>query len=130
MKKAKGLTGRQAKGIIALVECGFIESASRDSGIGRTTFYEWMKDRTFTAELERARRMAFTDGLAVMKGATERAAGILLALLESRNETTRRLTAGMILEFSMKANEAQDIEARIKKLEDALILPGRLHGAA
>ena len=111
---------RRTSAILALIAEPTIEGAALVSGVGRSTIFQWLQDEAFAGELTRARTRAFDSGLNVLKGATERAAAVLIDLLKSRNETTKRLSAVAILEIALKVHDGADLEARLLALERAV----------
>jgi len=119
-KRSKITEARRTSAVLALIASPTIEDAAQAAGVARSTLCLWMKDEAFTDELERARGAAFDGGLNALKGAAAEAAAALLALLKSRNETTRRLSAVAILEIGLKIHEGRDLEARIRRLEAAV----------
>lgn len=116
MKKSKGLSGRQLDAVRAVLEYPTIEAAAKAAGCSRSTLNAWLETAEFKTAVDKARSQTFAAGLDVLKSGTMKAVRTLIALLDSRNENIRRLTAGMILDF----NEVQDFEARIERLEELL----------
>ena len=127
-KPSKITEARRTSAVLALIGSPTIEDAARAAGIARSTLCLWMKDEAFMDELERARAAAFDGGLNALKGAATEAAAALLALLKSRNETTRRRAAETILAFALKIHEGRDLEARIRRLEAAVGNQGKGDG--
>lgn len=119
-KPAVELTGNQQKALTEILSSGTMEEAARRAGISKSTLYEWLKQEPFRLRLEEARQAVFNEGLAVLKGATEKAARKLIALLDSKDETTLRLTAREILILALKLKETQDLETRIGNIEELL----------
>jgi phage terminase small subunit len=114
---ASGLKQKQAAALLALIETPTMTAAARRAGVSRSALFLWMKDATFKAKLDELRAEMFDEGLGLLKASMGRAARCLAALLDSRNENTRRLAAVSILGLGIKANETMEIEARIRKLE-------------
>ena len=116
--KSSGPKGaRRTSAVLALLSSGSIDGAAELARVSRSTLFVWMKDPEFQDELTRAREAAFDGGLNTIKAGTEEAARVLLALLKSRNETTRRRAAETILAFALKIHEGRDVEERLKALE-------------
>ena len=126
--KTRGLTARQHKAILALCETPTKEAAARAAGVSRTALYEWLRDEDFKAELKRVRAELYAEGLGVLKASTSKAATVLLALLESKSEDTRRLAAGQVLTLGLKAAEMESLEGRLVKLEELLQASALLAG--
>lgn len=111
------LAGRQARAVLALIESPTVEDAARRAGVSRSILYVWLRDEGFKARLDAARAELFHEGLGALRGTTAKAARVMAALLDSRNENTRRLTAVAVLGLGMKAHETIDIEMRLARLE-------------
>jgi len=126
-KPTPELTGNQLKALSEILASGTMEEASSRAGISKSTLYEWLKQKAFRKRLEEAREAVFNEALAVLKGATEKAARKLIALLDSKDETTQRLTAREILSLALKAKEMQDLETRIGNIEEILKAREELH---
>jgi hypothetical protein len=62
-----------------------------------------------------------------LKGRTEKAARALLALLKSKNESVRRLTAVAILKLAMRIHEGRELEDHIRRLEETVGAFSRKH---
>ena len=117
---SRASAARRTSAVLALLSSGSVDGAAELARVSRTTLFVWMKDPEFIDELTRARGAAFDGGLNTIKGGCEEAARVLLALLKSRNETTRRRAAETILDFALKVHEGRDLEARLKALEAAI----------
>jgi len=118
--RTRATEARRKSAVLAIVSTSTIEAAAKLSGVGKTTLYTWMNDSTFMDELTGARAAAFGEGLNMLKAAVQKAAGVLIALLDSKHETTRRQAAVSVIELGIHAQEAADLEARLTRLEDAI----------
>lgn len=114
-----GLTDRQRRAVLAILETPTMEAAAKASGVARVTLYEWEKLPAFKDALGAARAELYREGMGALKAATAKAASRLVELLDSRNENTRRLTARDVLALGVRIVENEDIEARIEQLEAA-----------
>ena len=115
-----GLTNRQRRAIPAIIEGPTMEAAARVAGVVKSTLYEWLKIPAFVDALEDGRGALYREGMDALKAAASKAARTLIGLLNSKDESLRRLTAVNILSLGVKAVELEDIEARIERLEDAM----------
>ena len=111
------LTSTQLRAISYILESSSIEEAARKTKISRGTVYNWLKDDNFKKILERERNALFFESLSLLKQANIKAAQTLIDLLESADETTRRLAAREILGFSIRITEIKDMEERVSKVE-------------
>jgi len=120
-RKPKGdalmLTPKQEAAIFALLESSSMEDAAQTIGVSRTSLWAWMKIEPFQTRLMDARAELFREGMAALKGSMSKAAGVLVKLMDSRNENTRRLAAAAVLGLGLKAHESIDIEERLSRLE-------------
>lgn len=119
MKKIT-LTSTQLKSISYILESSSIEEAARKAKISRGTVYNWLKDNNFKKILERERDALFFESLSLLKQANIKAARTLIDLLESTDETTRRLAAKEILSVSLRITEIRDFEERISRIEEII----------
>ena len=88
-------------------------TAAAKAGISTRTLDRWTTEPSFRIELEAARRAAFTEGLAVLRGAVAKAVETLRALLNSKREAERRHSAEALLSFAFRAHESGELEARL-----------------
>jgi transposase len=116
MEKAK-LTLNQLKAISYILESSTIEEAARKARVSRGTLYNWMKEELFHEKLMEERTAVFNESLGLLKQATREAVNVLLNLLKSKSETTKRLAAKEILGLSIRVTEIKDLEERISKIE-------------
>jgi len=119
MKKPE-LTSTQLKAIGYILDSSSIEEAAKKAKISRGTVYNWLKDHNFKKILERERNTLFFESLSLLKQANIKAARTLIDLLESRDESTRRLAAKEIINMSLKIAELKDLEERIGKIEEII----------
>jgi len=125
---SRASAARRTSAVLALLSSGSVDGAAELARVSRTTLFVWMKDPAFQDELSRARTAAFDGGLNTIKAGSEEAARVLLALLKSRNETTRRRAAETILAFALKIHEGRDVEERFVALEAAVGNQGKGDG--
>ena len=113
----KNLKGKQAAVLKDLVLGGTLRSAAKNAGVHFTTVYDWLKTRTFSEALATARRDSFFMAKDLLKIGSERAAGILIQLLENNDPSIRRLAACAILDRALKLEDRENFEARLEELE-------------
>jgi hypothetical protein len=109
--------GRRLVLLTELVAGATRANAAAKAGISIRTLERWTTEPAFRIELEAARRAAFTEGLAVLRGAVAKAVETLAALLNSKREAERRHAAEVLLSFAFRAHEAGELEARLAALE-------------
>lgn len=119
MEKAK-LTPNQLRAIAFILESDSIERAAKKAKISRSSIYLWLKDKTFRARLEKERDVLFYEHLNLLKQAAGKAIKILIGLLKSEDENTKRLVAREILSQSLRITEIRSLERRISWLEEVV----------
>lgn len=116
-----GLTVRQEKGIIALINETTVAAASRASGIGERTLHKWLKDdKKFAAAYRRARREAFGLSIALTQRYAAVAVNNLAKIMnDPSSHNTARITAAVaLLRYGRESIELDDLAARVDQLED------------
>ena len=109
--------GRRLIVLTALVAGATRAQAAAKAGISDRTLDRWVAEPGFRLELDTARRAAFNEGLAVLRGAVAKAVETLADLLNSKREAERRHAASELLSFAFRAHEAGELEARLAALE-------------
>lgn len=123
------LRGKQAKGIEALLTTDTIDQAAKNTGVTRNTMYRWLKEDFFLKELNQAKRQVVQHSILKLQKASQYAVKTLLEICRDKNATdsARVSAAREILNNTLKAIELEDIEERIKALENRYLNrgPGR-----
>ena len=128
MKDNEGLTSRQQRAIVSLLECPTIEAASKNARVSRSTLYEWLNIPDFKEELGRAKRQQFQAALGQMHSLVPKAIEGLKELACSSNEQVRLRACVEIL----KATNAYGSQAPLpftlgdSALEDSTDQEGKL----
>ena len=94
-----------------------MDEAAKRSNISRATLYNWLKDEAFVRRLREEQEALFREGLSFLKQAVSKAARELIGLLESEDETSKRLAAKEVLSLSLRLAEYQEIDERIARIE-------------
>lgn len=114
----KNLKGKQAAVLKDLVLGGTLRSAAKNAGVHFTTVYDWLKTESFSEALATARRDSFFMAKDLLKVASERATSILIQLLENDDPNIRRLASTALLDRAFKVVDGEDLEKRIRTLEE------------
>ena len=114
------LTKNQLKAIPLILEARTITNGAKKAGISKTTFYEWLKNPRFKAELISQRQEIIELALHELKASASEAVTALRDLLKAEGETVRLRTALGILEHIGKFMELEQLEGRIEELERSL----------
>lgn len=115
------VSGKQVLVISYLLSSPSIERACKKAKIGRTTFYKWLKDKNFRAELKRQRDEVVEQALETLKFSLTKAVEQLVELMDSKKEMIRRWASKDIIEYSFKAMELSDFEERLEKVERIIL---------
>lgn len=114
------LTTNQLRVISCLLQNDSIEKAAKTTNLNRGTIYNWLKQEAFKNRLEQSRNEIYQEGLNALKVATRKASLTLIALLDDKDRTTKRLAAKEIISFAIKAVENKKLEERLSVIEEAL----------
>lgn len=114
------LNAKQLKLIPLIIKLGNIEKACKEANIDRKTYYNWLENEEFAAELKKQQDSFYNDALVELNNLVGDAVGTYRELLQSEDESIKFRTASAILENRLKLIESKDHEARIKALEDGL----------
>lgn len=112
-----GLSGKQKRALPFFLSGRSEGECCRQAKISRETYYQWLKEPVFKAELSRMRNMIVEDAIEALKGQTTRAVDTLVKLLDVENPTLQRNVANDILSHVARFKELQEIEKRLTALE-------------
>jgi hypothetical protein len=118
MAETKRPTGRQAKAIPKILAAKTCEEGCQAAGISKACFYKWMKQETFRAEFERQRERLVEAAFGLIAQSIEKAASVLVGLLDCQDGRLKRLAANDIIAHFLKHKELTDIEKRIEVIEN------------
>ena len=121
--KSAPLKGKQAKALEALVNYDTVEGACKAAGVSKSTMYRYLKDPDFNAELKTAKRQLVNRAVLRLQQTTGDAARALAEICRDKEvpASARVSAAREILSSSIKAIELEEIEARLKALEDKFL---------
>lgn len=115
------LSDRQLKALPFFAASASVESACREADVSKETFYRWLKEPLFKAELDKLRNEIVSDAVNHLKIITTKAAATLSTLLDrEESPAVQRAAANDILGHVIKFMELKEIEERLKKLENNL----------
>jgi len=119
MSKAK-LTDRQLKAIPFIVGSPTYTEGIEKAKLNRTTFYKWLKQPEFKAELDRQREQVTSEAFGVLSQNLSKAVEALVGLLDHKDDRLKRLTAKDVIEYFLKHTEIKDLEERLVAIETKL----------
>jgi len=120
MIKNNTLSEKKIIAIQELMRSRTCAEAARAAGVSRVTIYQWLKDDLFNAELDKQKNELIKRSSRKLAGALDQAVDVLIDLLEAKDQTVRRLSAGNLIDFCLKFSDITDIEKRIKALEETI----------
>jgi hypothetical protein len=118
-----GLSVKQRRAVLAVIESSSMEAAAKKSGCDRSTLYRWLELPAFRAELRRVQDAAFSEALMRLAATARKAVEVLIESMSGRTASERRMAAKEILELSFKSLEVGEFEERLKELEARMNAP-------
>jgi len=111
---------KKEEAILALLTHRTIEEAARAVNISAKTLLRWMKEREFDAEYREAKKAAFAQSIARLHHLSTAAVSTLgkVMLDTTTPAATRVRAADSILAHTARAIETEDLDARIRDLEE------------
>jgi transposase-like protein len=122
MANRKNKLGRKKEAAVqALLSQRNTEEAARAIGVVPRTLYRWLQEPDFCAAYREAKRAAFSQAIARVQTMTAPAISTLGKVMvdPAAPAASRVRAATSIVEFAAKAIEIEDLEARLKALEEA-----------
>jgi hypothetical protein len=125
-EKTSKLERQKEQAIAALLSKPTIEEAAAAVGIGYATLRRWLQDPGFADEYRRARRDLVSQVAAQLQNAAGEAVVALVTIVNDPEApaSARVSSARTILEFTSRAVEVEDIQARLEALERAAVERG------
>ena len=114
------LTDRQLKAIPFIVTSPTYTAGLEKARLNRTTFYKWLKQSDFKAELDRQREEVAIEAFGVLQQSLTKAVETLAGMLDSKDDRLKRLTANDIINHVLKHKELAELEQRLAAIEDRL----------
>ncbi len=113
------LTPKQHKAISSLLSEPSITKAASAAGVGERTLHRWLQDADFVRAYKQARFDASCQATSRLIQGSSAAVTVLLLLMADKQvlASTRLGAARTVLEFTFKAVELEQIEARLSELE-------------
>lgn len=116
------MTNRQQKALAALIRAPTIEAAAETAGVGYSTVRKWLKsDPEFRAAYRRELDELLQDASAQSRKNLSAALDVLADVMQhGENSQTRIGAAKAVLEYSLKLNEALDVQQRMAAIEETI----------
>jgi len=115
----KELDAVQEKAIVCLLNEPTIKRAAEAAGVGERTLHRWMTEPVFGAAYREARRLTFSQAIAVCSHYAAAAVHTLARVLSdpASPPASRVAAASNLLKFSRESIELDDLAARVEALE-------------
>jgi hypothetical protein len=114
------LTDRQRKFIPLLIASPTISDACDKGDVDRSTYYEWLEQPAFKAELDRQRDKIAQDALDTLTHSLTKAVDTLVKLLDSADNRLKRLVANDIVSHFLERKAIEDLDKRLAAIEQKL----------
>ncbi len=113
------VTPKQEALIAALLAAPTIQAAAKAAGVPERTAHRWLHEEAFTTAYMRARRDALRQATARLTRASSAVVSVLLQIAADKDASAAaRVTAcRTVLEFAYRAEELEDLAARLDALE-------------
>jgi uncharacterized membrane-anchored protein len=109
-----------SKAISHLIVARSIEAGCKRANVSKMGVYTWLKDDSFVEELRRQRQELARTALERMKAGVAKATDTLLKDLDSAHENISIRAAKSITAFTQKTFEHEELEKRMKALEEQI----------
>ena len=117
----RGKIRERERAIEALLSCPTIEKAAKQAGISKCTLLRWLQQPEFRAAYARAKADVLRTATAILTRNSGRAAEALREIFESDptpHQGGRATAAIATIRLSLYASELENLEERIRKLEE------------
>ena len=114
------LTDRQLKAIPHIISTPTYTKGCKKAKINKTTFYKWLKEPEFKAELDRQRDEVASEAFGVLSQSLTKAVETLVGLLDKKDDRLKRLTAKDVIDFIIRHKEIEDLNKRLLAIEQRL----------
>lgn len=112
------LSDRQQKALPFFIASSSEAEACRQAKVAKQTYYEWLKEPVFKAELHRLRNLVVEEAIEALKSHANKAVDTLVQLLDGPNPMLRRNVANDVLQHVIRLRELQEVEKRLEVIED------------
>lgn len=116
------LTGKKLRAVEALIACDTIDEACTICKISRSTMYRYLQEPLFDKKLKTAKRQLVNRAILRLQQTCGDATRALAEICRDKKApaSSRVAAAREILTSTLKAFELEDIETRLKSLEERM----------
>ncbi|MFA5252211.1 MAG: phBC6A51 family helix-turn-helix protein [Phycisphaerae bacterium] len=119
-QNALTLTARQLKAIPFVVSSPTYTEAIEKARVSRKTFYEWLKQPEFKAELDRQRNEITAEAFGILSQGLTKAVENLVKLLDHADDRLKRLACKDVIEYILEHKTIDDLDKRLAAIEQRL----------
>ncbi len=113
----KTLSKKQQDAIPHFLTNKTLTAGCKKAEINRNTYYEWLKQPAFRAELEQQRRAITDEAYDLLGKSLKKAVQKLVKGLNSKDTRLLRLTANDIIEHHLRIVGEQELTERLRAIE-------------
>jgi DNA-binding MurR/RpiR family transcriptional regulator len=119
----RALPRKQAKAITALLNHRTVGEAAEAVGVGQSTLFRWMQDRNFQGAYRDAKHRIVQHSISRLQKISGEAVEALREIMTDGQKppNARVACAKAILDMSIKAIELENLEVRVKSLEENIL---------
>lgn len=114
------LNARQIRAIGLILGAPNYTEGIENAGICRKTFYQWLKQPGFKAELDRQRKEIAEDAFRILESGLTKAVKTLIDLMNTDDNRLKRLVCNDIIEHILQHKDNEDLEKRLIVIEQRL----------
>jgi len=114
------LSARQRRTIPFIITSPTIVEGVSKAGITTKTFYQWLEQPEFKAELDRQRDEAAKAAFDILTQALTKAVENLVKLLDHADDRLKRLACKDVIEYIIEHKAIEDLAKRIEAIEQRL----------
>jgi hypothetical protein len=114
------LSARQRRTIPFIITSPTIVEGLEKAKLSRKTFYQWLEQPEFKAELDRQRDEAAKTAFETLTQSLTKAVENLVKLLDHADDRLKRLACKDVIEYIIRHKEFEDLEKRIEAIEHQL----------
>ena len=114
------LSRRQLRAIPFIVSSSTYTEGCQKAKLNRTTFYDWLSQPEFKAELDRQRDEITAEAFSILTQSLTKAVEALTGLLDNQDDRLKRLTAKDVIDFIIRHKENEDLDRRLTEVEKCL----------
>ena len=114
------LSARQRRTIPFIVTSPTVVEGLDKARVSRKTFYEWLKQPEFKAELDRQRNEITAEAFGILSQSLTKAVENLVKLLDHADDRLKRLACKDVIEYILEHKTIDDLSIRLDAIEQKL----------